>query len=73
MSKMTNSVFEDKPWSQDSLLKVTFEELNQKGKSVSLLETLNDIDTYEDLIASDFYKTNQRTQEIIEAYTSTTN
>lgn len=73
MSQMTNSVFEDKPWSQGSLLKVTLDELEQQGKSVSFLEPLNDIDTYEDLIASDFYKTNQRTQEIIEAFTSTTN
>lgn len=73
MSKMTNSVFEDKPWSQGSLLKVTLNELDQQESSFSLLNTLNDIDTYEDLITSDFYKTNQRTQEIIEEFTSTTN
>ena len=73
MSKMTNSVFEDKPWSQGSLLKVTLNELDQQERSFSLLDTLNDIDTYEDLITSDFYKTNQRIQEIIEEFTSTTN
>jgi len=73
MSQMTSSVFEDKPWSQSSLLRLTLDELNQQGKSVSLLETLNDIDTYEDLIASDFHKTNQQTQQIIEALSSTTN
>ena len=70
---MTNSVFEDKPWSQGSLLKVTLNELDQQERSFSLLNTLNDIDTYEDLITSDFYKTNQRIQEIIEEFTSTTN
>ncbi len=73
MSQMTHSVFENKPWSQSSLLKLTLQELNGQERSYSLLETLNDIDTYEDLIHSDFYKNNQRTQEIIELFTSTSN
>lgn len=73
MSQMTHSVFENKPWSQSTLLKLTLQELNGQERSYSLLETLNDIDTYEDLIHSDFYKNNQRTQEIIELFTSTSN
>ncbi len=63
LSKMNTSIFENKPWSQPNLLKVTAEELDQYNTSYTLLETLNDIDTYEDLIASDFYKNNIKLQE----------
>ncbi len=73
MSQMVKSVFENKPWSQSSLLELTLRELKEQKKSILLLKTLNDIDTYEDLIQSDFYKNNQRTQEIIELFTSTSN
>jgi hypothetical protein len=34
-----------------------------RGYSVSTLQTLNDIDTYEDLINSDFYKSHEVLQE----------
>lgn len=73
MSQMVKSVFENKPWSQSSLLELTLRELKEQKKSILLLKTLNDIDTYEDLIQSDFYKNNQRTQDIIELFTSTSN
>ena len=70
MSNMTNSIFENKPWSQSTLLDVTLQELSEQQKSVALLPTLNDIDTFEDLIASDFYHTNQRVQEIVQQLTN---
>ncbi|WP_158651327.1 TIGR04282 family arsenosugar biosynthesis glycosyltransferase [Pseudotamlana carrageenivorans] len=49
LSQMHNSIFENKPWSQTQLLEVTLEELTQKCIPFSKLETLNDIDTFEDL------------------------
>jgi len=72
MSKMTSSIFENKPWSQSNLLEVTLEEISEQSKSVALLETLNDIDTFDDLIRSDFYQTNAVAQEIVAQLKSTT-
>jgi rSAM/selenodomain-associated transferase 1 len=69
MSHMTASIFDNKPWSQSTLLDVTLQELSEQKKSVALLPILNDIDTFEDLIASDFYKTNKRAQEIVQQLT----
>lgn len=69
MSQMTASIFENKPWSQSTLLDVTLQELSEQQKSVALLPTCNDIDTFEDLVASDFYKTSQRAQEIVQHLT----
>lgn len=66
MSKMYHSIFDDKPWSQSSLLKQTLNELDQNKISYSLLETLNDIDTFEDLEASEFYKSNFKLQQRIQ-------
>ncbi len=63
MSKMNSQIFEKKPWSQSNLLEKTLHELDQLNVSVSILDMLNDIDTYEDLIASDFYKNNVELQE----------
>ena len=60
------AIFENKPWSQPELLQVTLKELQNAGISHGILETLNDIDTYEDLITSDFYKSNQKLQEKIQ-------
>ena len=65
LSKMNTSIFDNKPWSQSTLLDVTLQELSEQKISVSLLKSLNDIDTYEDLVASDFYKNNIRIQEIV--------
>lgn len=66
MTEMNAGIFEEKPWSQSTLLDVTLQQLSEQKKSVALLNTLNDIDTFEDLIASDFYKTNTKAQEIVQ-------
>lgn len=66
LSKMNTSIFTNKPWSQPNLLQFTLQELQTNNVSVSTLDTLNDIDTYEDLIASDFYKSNLKLQEKIQ-------
>ena len=66
MSKMNTSIFENKPWSQSELLTVTLAQLKEQQQKVGFIETLNDIDTFEDLIASDFYKKSSKIQEIIQ-------
>ncbi|MEO1029850.1 MAG: TIGR04282 family arsenosugar biosynthesis glycosyltransferase [Bacteroidota bacterium] len=66
LSELEPSIFLDKPWSQSHLLEVTLKQLYTNHKKVDILDTLNDIDTYEDLIASDFYKNNQKLQEKIQ-------
>lgn len=65
MSNLHTNIFENKPWSQSNLLKETLQELHKLNVSVSTLETLNDIDTFKDLITSDFYKKNTALQHII--------
>lgn len=65
MTKMHDFVFENKPWSQPELLKTTLDQLQKQNVSFTLLETLNDIDTYEDLVASNFYKNNKELQNKI--------
>ena len=49
LSKIQACIFQNKPWSKANLLEVTLKELGQKNVSFTLLETLNDIDTFEDL------------------------
>lgn len=66
LSKLETSIFKNKPWSKPNLLKITLNELHDQNIDVSILETLNDIDTYEDLIASEFYKSNSLLQERIQ-------
>lgn len=66
MNTLIPNIFKDKPWSQPNLLKVTLQELDELNHSVATLENLNDIDTYEDLIESTFYKSNLRLQEKIQ-------
>jgi len=66
MNTLIPNIFKDKPWSQPNLLKVTLQELDELNHSVATLENLNDIDTYEDLIESTFYKSNLRLQENIQ-------
>jgi rSAM/selenodomain-associated transferase 1 len=65
MKKMYDLVFDNKPWSQTNLLKETLDELKKNNITFSTLETLNDIDTFEDLEASNFYKLNSALQERI--------
>ena len=63
LSSQLPCVFNNKPWSQPSLLKETLQELQTNTISYKLLRYLNDIDTFEDLIASSFYKSNTNLQE----------
>ncbi len=49
------SVFQNKEWSTEGLLKETLTELKEKGIKITLLKTLNDIDTFEDLKTSKIY------------------
>ncbi|PKQ43863.1 TIGR04282 family arsenosugar biosynthesis glycosyltransferase [Confluentibacter flavum] len=51
LSKMNESLFKNKPWSTSNLLEETLNELRENNIKFTTLETLNDIDTYEDLIA----------------------
>jgi len=66
LSKSHPFIFEKKPWSEPQLLAVSLEELQQKNISFSLLETLNDIDTFEDLKASNFYTSNEKLRQKIQ-------
>jgi len=66
LSKMHEFVFENKPWSQSNLLEKTLEELNKKSIEFTTLVTLNDIDTFEDLTTSTFYKSNLKLQQRIQ-------
>ncbi|NNK28325.1 MAG: glycosyltransferase [Flavobacteriaceae bacterium] len=59
LSTLHDELFENKPWSQSSLLEVTLKELDEKKISYELLKPLNDIDTFEDLVASNFYKSDK--------------
>lgn len=62
MTNIHDCIFDDKPWSQCNLLDVTLTELSQNNISYNLLEALNDIDTFEDLEQSDFYRLNEDLQ-----------
>jgi rSAM/selenodomain-associated transferase 1 len=66
MTKMFPLIFNNKPWSQNRLLDITIKELKENNISFALLETLNDIDTFEDLEASSFYKSNEKLQQRIQ-------
>ena len=65
LSKMYNFVFDNKPWSETHLLEETLSELKEKQVTFTTLDTLNDIDDFEDLIASKFYQSNIELQEKI--------
>ncbi|WP_406684871.1 TIGR04282 family arsenosugar biosynthesis glycosyltransferase [Seonamhaeicola sp. MEBiC1930] len=67
LSKMVETAFNNKPWSQNNLLEETLKDLTKNNITFSTLETLNDIDTFEDLKASKFYKSNKVLQEKIKA------
>jgi len=55
MSKPQFSVFQNKEWSTEGLLKNTLSELKESNIKTALLQTLNDIDTFEDLKTSKIY------------------
>lgn len=52
MSRLISCIFENKPWSTETLLNETVNELHSKNVEVATLKELNDIDTLEDLQAS---------------------
>lgn len=52
MNQMINQIFDNKPWSTESLLNETKSELEKLDYSIVTLPTLNDIDTIDDLKAS---------------------
>jgi rSAM/selenodomain-associated transferase 1 len=56
MRSMIDCIFENKPWSTEQLLDVTLDELKSKGHTVGIIETLNDVDTEEDLKNSSLYE-----------------
>ena len=66
LSKLKACIFENKPWSKSHLLEETLTELKQQNIDFKLLETLNDIDTFEDLETSKFYKNNTKLQTRIQ-------
>ena len=55
LSALESNIFENKPWSKSHLLSTTLQELKDQRVEFSLLDTLNDIDTYEDLVSSSIY------------------
>lgn len=55
MKKMHSCIFENKPWSTESLLGLTQKELEENGVSIATLTELNDIDTFDDLEKSTLY------------------
>jgi rSAM/selenodomain-associated transferase 1 len=65
LSKMNHTIFENKPWSKPSLLEITLQELQQNNQKTALLQTLNDIDTFDDLINSTLYQNNLALQNLI--------
>lgn len=69
MSTLNTAIFKNKPWSKSHLLDVTLRELKNNNQQFTLLETLNDIDTFEDLIQSNFYKGSLQIQELIKKIT----
>lgn len=66
LSDLKEFIFDEKPWSQSSLLEVTLKEMKQKEISYHLLRPLNDIDTFEDLEVSDFYNSNEKLKQRIQ-------
>ncbi|MEL0454896.1 TIGR04282 family arsenosugar biosynthesis glycosyltransferase [Flavobacteriaceae bacterium SZ-1-7] len=66
LNKMCDFIFENKPWSQSNLLQETLQELTKNRFTFTTLETLNDIDTFEDLMASEFYQSNHKLREKIQ-------
>ncbi|GAA4280746.1 TIGR04282 family arsenosugar biosynthesis glycosyltransferase [Gaetbulibacter aestuarii] len=68
MSELQSQVFKNKAWSTSTLLESTLQELDNKNITYGLLETLNDIDTFEDLKKSSFYKSNNILRQKIEQH-----
>ena len=56
LSRLHSCIFKNKAWSTSNLLETTVNELNTYKIAVSLLQTLNDIDTFDDYKKSSIYK-----------------
>lgn len=54
LKSLTQKIFKNKNWGTSSVLENTLEDL--KNENVHLLEVLNDIDTYEDLIGNHVFR-----------------
>ncbi|MBL4625886.1 MAG: TIGR04282 family arsenosugar biosynthesis glycosyltransferase [Flavobacteriales bacterium] len=57
LTKAHEFIFKNKPWSQPNLLEITLNELKIHNLEYTLLEIMNDIDTFEDLKKSPLFKT----------------
>jgi rSAM/selenodomain-associated transferase 1 len=60
LHKMIEGIFTNKAWSTENLLTQTLTELEDEQINYGILETLNDIDTIEDLKASDYFKNHEQ-------------
>ncbi len=56
MKQLIPELFQNKPWSTHHVLKATLQDLKNLDLKYDLLPELNDIDNYEDLKQSGFYK-----------------
>lgn len=65
LRKMLPFIINNKPWSTPQLLKNTLQEIKEHQVSVELLDTLNDIDTFEDLETSGYLDKNTHLHQII--------
>ena len=52
MNNYYSCIFENKAWSTENLLQSTLDELSEQQRTVYLLESKNDIDTYKDFVES---------------------
>jgi glycosyltransferase A (GT-A) superfamily protein (DUF2064 family) len=60
LRKMIEGIFTNKAWSTENLLTQTLTELEDEQINYGILGTLNDIDTIEDLKASDYFKNHEQ-------------
>lgn len=58
------TIFENKEWGTDTVLKATITDF--QNSKVHLLKELNDIDTYEDLISSPYFKSNNDLKKLLQ-------
>ena len=56
LTRMHEFLFKNKSWSTPTVLEETLNDLSEKNIKFTTLETLNDIDTYDDLLASTYNK-----------------
>lgn len=66
LTKMIPQIFENKLWSQSNLLDLTLQELHSLGNRATLLDSYNDVDTIEDLIASGYLEKHPSLKQTLE-------